>query len=116
ITIACGAASACAGSTHTIAVSLVVSAPPPQLSLGTTLLSFSATGTTPQTLSQFLNVQNSGGGTITVNSISAPDSWISISGAPSTLSAGQATEVTLTASTSRLAAGYYQSTLTVASS
>ncbi len=75
LSVACLPFSGCSGS-HNIAVSVTVTAPAPQLSVGTNLLSFSATGNSSQTLAQPLNLQNSGGGVVTIQSVTAADSWV----------------------------------------
>ena len=89
------------------------------MSLGTNLLSFTATGNGSQTLAQPLNLQNSGGGTVTVQSVSAADSWVKFDPAtipppPVALAAGQTLPVSVFADATLLSGpGYYQSTITV---
>lgn len=53
---------ACSGKTQSVAVSLVVSSPPPVLSVSSGLLSFRTSSTPPQAQSQQLGIQNAGGG------------------------------------------------------
>ena len=67
----------CSAPPHNIAVTLTVTAPAPQLSLGTNLISFSAAGNKSQTMAQPLNLQNSGGGVVTIQSVTAADNWSS---------------------------------------
>ncbi len=118
VTVACPPLSGCSGS-HDVSVSLTVTASAPRLSLGTNLLSFSATGNSSQTLAQPLNLQNSGGGVVTIQSVSAADSWVKFD--PATipppampLAAGQTLQVNVFADTTALSGpGYYQSTITV---
>jgi uncharacterized protein (TIGR03437 family) len=116
IFVTCIAPSPCAGSSQTINVSLNVTQAPAQLSLGTNLLSFSAQTTNPQAVSQTLTLQNVGGGTITVNSITAADSFIAITGVPATIAPGPAVPVTVTVNPAGLTAGYRQSTVLVKTS
>jgi uncharacterized protein (TIGR03437 family) len=111
LSVACMMPSACSGNVQKVAVTLAVSSPAPQLTLTKSLLAL-ATG---QTTGQF-GIQNSGGGAITVYSVSAADSWLSLSGAPATVAAGPPTFVTATANTGALSAGLYRSTITVATS
>ena len=55
--------SVCAGTTQTVNVSLSVTALPPQLTLSTDSLSFNTITSAPQTATQTLAIQNTGGGT-----------------------------------------------------
>jgi uncharacterized protein (TIGR03437 family) len=113
ITVTCLAPSPCAGAAQNIAVSLTVSAPPPQLSLSSSLLAFSAFSSNPAPSSQTLTLQNTGGGDIDISSITTGSNWLTVSGAPSALTAGPGTPITVTANPSGLSAGYYTTTLTV---
>jgi len=112
IAVSC-TAGPCVGPTQNIAVSLTVSAPPPQLTLSSSLLSFSAFSSNPVASSQTLVLQNTGGGEIDISSITTGSSWLTVSGAPSTLTAGPGTPVTVTANPAGLSAGYYTTTITV---
>jgi uncharacterized protein (TIGR03437 family) len=116
IVVSCIAPSPCAGAVQTINVALAVSVPPPQLSLGTGLLSFSALSSNPAPSSQSLGLQDTGGGAIAITSITTADSWLSVSGTPSTLTAGPAKPMTVTANPAGLSPGYFRSTITVNSS
>jgi hypothetical protein len=113
IVVTCIAPSPCAGNSQSISVSLTVSPAPPQLAVTTSLLSVSTQTANPQPVSQTLGLQNVGGGTITVNSIAAADTFITIAGAPSSIAAGPAIPVTVTANPVGKAAGFYQSTIFV---
>jgi uncharacterized protein (TIGR03437 family) len=116
IVVTCIAPSPCAGAVQNVNVSLTVAAPPPQLTLGDSLLSFTAFSASPVTSSQTLSLQNTGGGTIDINSIVTNAGWLSVSGAPPALTAGPGTSITVTANPAGLSAGYYTATLTVNSS
>ena len=116
ISITCVPSSACAGLVQNIAVALTVTAPPPLLTVSSSLLSFTAYNSNPVSSSQTLGLQNSGGGTIDISSVTTGASWLTVSGAPSTLTAGPATSINVTANPSGLSAGYYTTTLTVNSS
>jgi uncharacterized protein (TIGR03437 family) len=113
IVVTCIAPSPCAGNSQTIDVSLTVSAAQPQLEVTGSLLSFSAQTANPQPVSQTLGLQNVGGGTITVNSITAANGFVTVTGAPATIAAGRAVAVTVTVNPANLAAGFYQSTILV---
>ena len=113
VVVTCISPSPCSGNSQTIAVTLNITSAPPQLSLTTNLLSFSAQTPNAQPVSQTLGLQNIGGGTITVNSVTAKDSFVTISGVPSTLTGGPAVAVTVTVTPGSLKAGYYQSTIVV---
>ncbi len=113
IIVACAAPSPCAGNTQTIQVSLNVAAAAPQLAVTSSLISLSAQTPNPPAVSQTLGLQNIGGGTITVTSVTAANSFVSISGVPATIPAGPAVPVTVTANPNGLSAGYYQSSISV---
>jgi large repetitive protein len=116
IVVTCIAPSPCAGNSQTIGVTLTVSTAPPQLALTDTLLSFSAETSNRQPISRIFGLRNLGGGKITVNSITAADSFLSISGAPAALAGGPVNFVTVTVNPANLAAGFYHSTIVVSTS
>lgn len=116
VTVTCSAPSPCAGNSQTIAVTLSVTAPPAQLSVPNSLISFGLTSPGPLTGSQSFGIQNAGGGTLTIKSVAAADGWLTISGAPSSLPAGPATQVVVNANATGLAPGFYRSSITVSSS
>jgi uncharacterized protein (TIGR03437 family) len=117
IIVSCGApgiaAGPCSGASQTIKVTLTVAAASPQLSITNSVLSFSSQTSNPQPISQTLGLQNTGGGSITVNSITAANSYVTISGAPATIGGGPAVPVTVTVNPTGLAAGFYQSSVLV---
>jgi uncharacterized protein (TIGR03437 family) len=116
IAVTCTPPSPCAGNTQNIGVSLAVSAPPPQLTLSTNLLSFSASTSAPTPGPQTLGIQNAGGGTLTVNSVTAADGWVAVAGAPTSLGNGQSASASVSVNPAGLAPGYYLSSITVSSS
>ena len=116
ISITCVPSAACAGLVQNIAVALSVTAPPPMLTVSSSLLTFTAYNSNPVSSSQSLGLQNSGGGTIGISSVTTGASWLTVSGVPSTLTAGPPTSINVTANPSGLSAGYYTTTLTVNSS
>jgi uncharacterized protein (TIGR03437 family) len=116
VLVTCAAPSPCAGNSQTIIVTLNVLAAPPQLSVNTNLLSYSTQTSNLVPLSQSLGLQNTGGGTIAVNSVTAADSFVTIAGVPATIPAGPAIPVTVTVDPAALQAGYYQSTVFVSTS
>ena len=113
VLVTCIAPSPCAGNSQSINVYLTVAAAPPQPAVSTSLLSFSAQSSNAQSMSQTLGLQNVGGGNITVNSVTAADSFVTVSGIPATLAPGPAIPVTVTVNPASLKAGYYQSTISV---
>jgi hypothetical protein len=66
INVTCVAPSPCAGNVQPIAVTLSIAAPPPQISLTSSLVSFSSSAAVPAAHSQSVGLQNIGGGIITV--------------------------------------------------
>jgi uncharacterized protein (TIGR03437 family) len=116
INVTCIAPSPCAGLTQTIVVSLTVTAPSPQLTLTSSLITFNALTSNPGPQSQPLGIQNTGGGTLNITSVTPADSWLTVTGVPSTLAAGPAVSMTVTANSTGLSANFYQSTITVVTS
>jgi uncharacterized protein (TIGR03437 family) len=113
IIVTCLAPGPCAGNAQTIVVSLTVASAPPELAVTSSVLSFQIQTSSTQTVSQTLGFQNVGGGTITVNSIFAADSFVTFDGVPSTLTAGSPASVTVSANPAGLKAGFYQSSILV---
>lgn len=116
ISVTCVPSTACGGLVQNIAVALAVTAPPPLLTLNSSLLSFTAYTSSPVLSSQSLGLQNSGGGTIDISSVTTGATWLTVTGVPSTLNAGPATSIAVSANPAGLSAGYYETTLTVNSS
>jgi large repetitive protein len=106
----------CAGKSQSIAVSLTITTPPAQLSLGTPILSFVALASNPQSSSAALSIVNAGGGSLAVNSVIAVDSWLSVGAVPANVAPGPGGSVTITANPGSLKPGYYLSSVTVNSS
>jgi uncharacterized protein (TIGR03437 family) len=114
ISVSCAAPSPCAGSVHTITVSLQVSALVPQLSSTSSLISFQASS--PASLSQPFGIQNTGGGTLSITAVTPADPWLSVSGVPESLAAGPPAFFGVTADPTGMATGYYHSSILISSS
>jgi uncharacterized protein (TIGR03437 family) len=115
IQVACVAPSPCAGDVQTISVSLSMAAPPPQISATSQLISFETLLSNPASVSWPLGIQNTGGGTLAIESVTAADNWVSVSGVPATLGAGPAVPVTVTVNPAGLSIGYHVSAITIMS-
>lgn len=116
VVVTCVAPSMCAGQSQSVAVSLLVSAPPPQLIFTGNAVSFATPESSSGPLSQVVGVQNIGGGAAIISSVSAADSWLTVSGAPASVPAGAVEQMVFTASPSGLSRGFYRTTVTVESS
>lgn len=103
----------CAGNSQTINVSLNVVAASPQLAVTTSVLSFFAQTSNLQPVSQNLGLQNAGGGAITVNSVTAANSFVTVGGVPGTIAAGATIPVTVTVNPATVAVGFSESTIVV---
>jgi large repetitive protein len=110
IVISCLAPSPCAGSSQTIAVSLLVSAAPPKLTVLENLLSFTTSSTNPQAITQSVVIENTGGGNIGFASFTCPATWCEINALP--VSIGVQT-ISITADPTGLTPGYYFTDLTI---
>ena len=118
VSVACLTPAPCAGNSQTFNVNLTVTNTPPLLNVLSDLLSFTTppAATSGTTLTQTLGLQNAGGGSIGISSVSCAASWCTVSGVPGSLAAGQTASVAVAADPSALSAGYYRTTLTVKAS
>lgn len=116
IVVSCATDSPCTGNSQTIVVSLNLTVAAPQLVVTTPSLAFTASSGDPQLVSDTLGLANGGGGSITVNSVTAANSWVSISGVPASLEGGSPRSATVTVDPTGLAAGFYQSSVSIATS
>ena len=110
LVVTCLAPSPCVGTSQTIAVSLSITVPPPQLLFTTNLVQFSATG------SRQVGIQNVGGGSAVINSVTPADTWLMVTGVPTSVQAGAPVYLTFTANAAGLATGFYRTTVTIQSS
>ena len=113
IIVACVAPSPCAGKSQTIGVSLSVAAPPPLLSVGTSLITFSANAANLVPPTQNFTLENKGGGSIGIKSITAGDNWVTLAGLPGSIVAGVPANITVGVNPAGLTSGYYRSTISV---
>ena len=115
VLVTCTTPSPCAGSVQTLPVSVTVAVLPPQLTVSATSLTLNTT-ILAAPVTQLLTLQNAGGGTIGFASISSPAPWLSVAPVPSYLGAGQLSTIQVTGDSGNLAAGTYQTNLTISSS
>jgi uncharacterized protein (TIGR03437 family) len=104
VTLTC-TSSLCASKTQTLAVSLTVSSPPAQLSVGSTPLSFHASSTASAAQSQSLTIQNAGSGNLDIVSIACGAPWCSAGTFLSPVTAGPGMQVAITVDPSKLPTG-----------
>ncbi len=116
IVITCVSPSPCAGSTQTVTVLLTVNAASPQLSILNPLLSFTTTPNSPQSTTQTVGLENTGGGSIGFVSIGCSASWCTVGSAPSSLGGGVEADLSITANPAGLPPGFYYADLTLVSS
>ena len=114
VTLTC-TSSVCSGHTQTVAATLTVSNTPATLSVGTSLLSFGlASGTTPA--SQSITLQNSGGGSLLLGTVSCEASWCTVSGVPGSLSGGVNGTITVTVDPVAAGMGFSRTQVDIVSS
>ena len=116
IVVTCLAPSPCAGNSQNVTVSLLVSTVSPELTVLTDLLSFTTSFSSPQSTTQSLGVQNTGGGTIAISSATCAQSWCTAGTRPASLGAGVTGSISVTANPANLSAGFYFTNLTIVSS
>lgn len=115
VTITCTTAP-CSGNTQSVTVLLSVTSGPALLSAVTNILSFTATSSPPAASSQNLTLQNTGGQPLTFTSIACGAAWCQVGSYASSLGAGASASIPITADPTGLSAGYYNTTVSVASS
>jgi uncharacterized protein (TIGR03437 family) len=115
VTVNCLNPAPCAGNSQTFAVNLKVSVNAPQLDLLSDLVSFSAAPGTGR-MTQSLGLQNSGGGTIGVGSITCDAPWCGVAGVPGSIAGGLTSNIAVSADPTGLARGYYRGVLTIRAS
>ncbi len=103
----------CSGKTQSLVVTLTVTAPPPQVSVLSTLLAFTTSSTPPQPQTQPLGIQNTGGGTLTIVSVSCEAAWCTAGSFPATLQGGPATQVSITVDPGTLGTGFFRTAVDV---
>ena len=108
--------SVCAGNTQTASVALNVVAAPPQLSVGTDLLSFGSSTSATQSITQSISVQNSGGGSLGIASVSCEATWCSAGGVPGSLAGGVSAAIPVTINPTLLTAGFFRTQVDITSS
>jgi uncharacterized protein (TIGR03437 family) len=116
VVVSCLAPSPCAGNTQNVTVNLLVSTVSPQLTPLTNLLSFNTASANPQTSTQPLSVQNTGGGTISFTSVSCGARFCVPAAPPSPIGGGATANINVQANPAGLAAGFYFTQLTIVSS
>jgi uncharacterized protein (TIGR03437 family) len=116
IVVTCVAPSPCAGSTQTITVTLTVTATPPKLTVVNDLLSFTTPSGAPVATTQNLGIQNSGGGSIGIASVTCPPVWCKVGPYPNALFGGVPDVIPITADPAGFNAGYYYTDLTIVTS
>ena len=114
VVVTCTSA-ACLGKTQNIAVDVTVTAQPPRLKVPNTLLAYSSTPDVPDPPAQLLTLLNNGSGVLGIISVSCAASWCSVSGVPTSVTAGLPALVTVTVTPVNRASGYYTTTVTVVS-
>lgn len=115
--VACVCASAqCSGKSQQISVQLTVTAAAPRLGIKTGSLSFTATPATPTPAAQLLTIENTGGGSLGVQSVTCGAAWCSVSGAPAAILPGAPAEPVVAANPAGLAPGLYQSSISIVTS
>ncbi len=116
ITLKC-MSSTCPGATaQSVIVTLVVNDVAPILSAVTDLLSFSATSLVSGPSTQPITLQNTGGSVLTFTSIVCGAPWCSVGNPPAPLTGGASASVAVTADPTGLPAGFYRTTVDIASS
>jgi uncharacterized protein (TIGR03437 family) len=97
-------------------VNLTVTSSPPQLLVATSLVSVGADGGTTQPLTGSVTIQNSGGGTLGIGSVSCEASWCSDSGVPGSLAGGASAAISVAVDPTQLTAGFFRTQIDIVTS
>lgn len=108
--------SSCAGNVQTVSVTFNVIAAPAQLGVVTDLLAFGASTSGPAPAPQSITIQNSGGGTLGIASVSCEAAWCTAGGAPGSLAGGVSAAIPITINTGLLTAGFSRTQVDITSS
>jgi uncharacterized protein (TIGR03437 family) len=106
----------CAGNTQAVSVDLKVTAAPPQLQVGTDLLSFGATAGASSAMTQSITIQNIGGGSLGVAGITCEAAWCTAGAAPAALAGGVSASVPITINPALLTAGFFRTQVDITTS
>jgi uncharacterized protein (TIGR03437 family) len=112
----CASSSPCAGNSQSVLVNLTVTAALPQLQISTGLLSFATTSAAMGPISQSIDVQNAGGGSLGFASVSCEAPWCAAGPAPSSLGGGASAAIPVTVNPGVLSPGFYRTQVDIASS
>ncbi len=115
ITATC-TANSCSGNAQTVIVNLTVTAAPPHLQISTSLLSFATTNAALGPLSQPINIQNAGGGSLGFASASCEAAWCTAGPVPSSLAGGVSATIPVTVNPNLLTPGFYRTQVDIATS
>ncbi len=115
ITATC-TSNACNNHTQTVTVNLTVTATPSQLVITTGLLSFATTSAALGALSQPINIQNAGGGSLGFASLSCEAPWCTAGPAPQSLGGGASAAIPVTVDPTLLSPGFYRTQVDIATS
>jgi uncharacterized protein (TIGR03437 family) len=115
ITATC-TSSSCNGHTQTVAVNLTVTGASPSLQISTGLLSFATTSASSTSLSQPINIQNAGGGSLGFASLSCEAPWCTVGPSPQSLGGGASAAVPVTVNPSLLSPGFYRTQVDITTS
>ncbi len=106
----------CSGSAQSVAVTLKVTSPPARLRVVTDILSFTTTSQNLAPISQTIAIQNAGGGSLGVASVSCGAPWCTVGAPPAALAGGSSANIPITVNPGAVSAGYYRTTVEISTS
>ncbi len=115
VKITCSTGS-CAGSAQSVAVSLSITSPPPKLKAVTDVLAFTTTSQSLGPISENIALQNAGGGSLGVASVSCGAPWCVAGVPPSTIPGGSTVNVPVTVTPASVSPGFYRTTVEITTS
>ena len=106
----------CSGSVQTIQVSLKVTSLPPQLKVGTPVLSFTTSTQNLAPMSGSISVQNVGGGSLSFTSVTCGAPWCVVGSGVAAISGGGSSVIPVTVTPGSVAPGSYRTSVDISSS
>ncbi|MCU1328246.1 MAG: hypothetical protein JWN34_3616 [Bryobacterales bacterium] len=108
----CTDTSVCGGTAQTVEIALRISNLPPRFSVQSDLISFSTSPGSGATLTQQVSIENPGGGSVGISSITCGAPWCRVNGTPGFLASGSPALLDVIVDPTGLRPGYYRTTVT----
>ena len=106
----------CTGNAQTVNVTLNITSPPPRLKATPGVLSFATTTQSLGPITAPIALQNVGGGSLGVASVTCQASWCTAGSPPASITGGASANVPITVNPSKVTPGFYRTTVEITTS